>query len=129
MITNRVYSHIVSIDFDGTCVTNEFPKVGIDIGAEIVLRKILKKGNKIILNTCRGGVFLEDAINWFKEKEIKLSSINESINKKSDSSNKVYAKIYIDDCNLGCPLINNGKNKPYVDWIKVEEMLKIKGIV
>jgi len=33
----------IVIDFDGTCVTHDFPRVGKDIGAEPVLRKLYKK--------------------------------------------------------------------------------------
>jgi hypothetical protein len=28
---------VIAVDFDGTCVTHEYPKVGRDIGAESVL--------------------------------------------------------------------------------------------
>lgn len=30
---------ILGLDFDGTCVTHEFPKIGKDIGAIPVLKK------------------------------------------------------------------------------------------
>ena len=42
---------IIAVDFDGTCVTHDFPNVGKNIGAEIVLRKLSDKGHKIILYT------------------------------------------------------------------------------
>lgn len=44
---------IIAVDFDGTCVTHEFPKVGKDIGAVPVLKKLIEKGHKIILYTMR----------------------------------------------------------------------------
>ena len=44
---------IIAVDFDGTCVTHDFPKVGKNIGAEIVLKKFTDKGHKIILYTMR----------------------------------------------------------------------------
>ena len=31
----------ICVDFDGTCVTHEFPKVGKDIGAVPVLKKLV----------------------------------------------------------------------------------------
>ena len=43
----------IAVDFDGTCVTHDFPKVGKNIGAEIVLKKLADKGHKIILYTMR----------------------------------------------------------------------------
>lgn len=42
---------IIAVDFDGTCVIHEFPKVGKDIGAVPVLKKLIEKGHKIILYT------------------------------------------------------------------------------
>lgn len=42
---------IIAVDFDGTCVTHEFPKVGRDIGAVPVLRKLVENGHKLILFT------------------------------------------------------------------------------
>ena len=38
----------IAVDFDGTCVTHDFPNVGKNTGAEIVLRKLSDKGHKII---------------------------------------------------------------------------------
>jgi hydroxymethylpyrimidine pyrophosphatase-like HAD family hydrolase len=44
---------IVAVDFDGTCVTHEFPRVGEEIGAAEVLKELTDKGHKIILFTMR----------------------------------------------------------------------------
>lgn len=44
---------IIAVDFDGTCVAHEFPKVGKDIGAAPILKKLVEKGHKIILYTMR----------------------------------------------------------------------------
>ena len=38
----------ICIDFDGTCVTHEFPKVGKDIGAVSVLKKLLLSNIKAV---------------------------------------------------------------------------------
>lgn len=34
---------IIAVDFDGTCVTHEFPKVGKDIGAAPILKNLNPK--------------------------------------------------------------------------------------
>lgn len=34
---------IIAIDFDGTCVTHEYPNIGRDIGP--VLRKLVENGH------------------------------------------------------------------------------------
>lgn len=39
----------ICIDFDGTCVTHEYPKIGKDIGAVPVLKRLIETGNKLIL--------------------------------------------------------------------------------
>lgn len=135
----------IAIDFDGTCVTHEFPKVGKDIGAVPILKKLVDKGHRLILFTMRsddqdsecnspspeypdihGGNYLSDAVEWFRENEIPLYGKN--VNPSQilwTKSPKVYAQLYIDDASLGCPLkFTHISDRPYVDWIKVEKLLK-----
>ena len=116
MIKNR----IVSVDFDGTCVTHEYPNIGRDIGAGVVLRKLVASGNKIILHTMRSGDHLLDAVRWFRKNGINLYGINENPDQHSwTSSPKPYAHIYIDDAALGCPLKSdeiNHNGRPFCDW-------------
>jgi hypothetical protein len=115
----------IAVDFDGTCVTNEYPNVGRDIGAVPVLKKLVDAGHKLILNTMRSGKELADAIRWFIDNNIPLFGINENPTQKSwTASPKVYAHIYIDDAALGCPLTTDSfVTKPYVDWSEVEKQL------
>jgi len=35
----------------------------------------------------------------------------------------------IDDSALGCPLVYGKHSRPYVDWVKVEEILKQTGYI
>lgn len=124
---------IIGLDFDGTVCTHEFPKIGKDIGAIPVLRRIIDKGHKIILFTMRGnkgGSTLDDAINWFRENDIPLYGVNSNPNQWSwTSSPKPYCNLYIDDAALGGPLINNGSSRPYVNWNEVENILESYGII
>ena len=116
----------IAVDFDGTCVTNEYPNVGRDIGAVPVLKKLVDAGHKLILNTMRSGKELADAIRWFIDNNIPLFGINENPTQKSwTASPKVYAHIYIDDAALGCPLTTDDlvTKKPFVDWEEVEKQL------
>lgn len=139
-----------AVDFDGTCVTHDFPKVGKNIGAQIVLKKLADKGHKIILYTMRShpskktekaetsGMVpttndcLQDAIDWFKKYDIPLFGVNDNPSQHSwTDSSKVYANMYIDDAALGIPLVykdmshmhDSSVMRPYVDWIRVSEML------
>jgi len=138
---------IFAIDFDGTCVTHEFPKVGRHIGAVPVLKALVASGHQLILWTMRSdkedvdtkvegihdisGAFLTDAVNWFKENDIELWGINENPEQKSwTASPKAFANMYIDDMALGCPLRKAGDvEKPFVDWNRVGEYLVSAGII
>lgn len=39
---------IIAIDFDGTCVTHDYPRIGKDIGAVPVLKKIVENGHRLL---------------------------------------------------------------------------------
>jgi len=138
----------IVVDFDGTCVTHEFPKVGKDIGAVPVLKKLIESGHKLILFTMRsdienpksdeynikaiGGKYLTEAINWFEQNGIPLYGINENPKQKDwTKSPKAYGQLYIDDAALGCPLryIPDISDRPFVDWFKVEKILWHSGVI
>lgn len=109
----------IAIDFDGTCVTHEYPEIGRDLGATTTLKTLVDNGHKLILLTMRSGKTLEDAKHWFEERGIILYGVNENLSQKRwTESPKVYANLYIDDANLGTPLIKNSiaSDRPYVDW-------------
>lgn len=42
---------IIAVDFDGTCVTHEFPKVGKDIGAVTLISNKLFKTKEELLKS------------------------------------------------------------------------------
>ena len=132
----------VVIDFDGTCVTHEFPLIGKDIGAVPVLKKLVEKGHNLILFTMRsniddpesqngtiflqGGKYLTLAQNWFKKNNIPLYGVQFNPTQTSwTHSPKAYGQLYIDDAALGCPLVYDSdiSSNPFVDWKKVERML------
>ena len=134
----------INLDFDGTCVTHEFPKVGKDIGAVPVLKELVANGHNIILFTMRSDVtepyskspetvtesgnYLTDAVNWFKENDIPLYGIQTNPTQHTwTTSPKSYAQIVIDDSALGCPLSYDAKgvfsNRPFVDWVRIRHLL------
>jgi len=137
---------IISVDFDGTCVSHEFPNIGKDIGAVPVLKELVKNNHKLILFTMRSdisnptgednelhlesGNYLTDAINWFKENNIPLYGIQTNPTQHTwTTSPKAYAQLYIDDAALGCPLIFGEHERPYVDWQMVYKILVARGII
>lgn len=113
---------VIAIDFDGTCVTHEYPNIGKPIGSEIVLKHLTDNDSKLILHTMRCGDTEKEAVNWFKEKNIPLFGVNENPGQKSwTDSKKVYAHFYIDDAAIGVPLlyIKEYAKRPFVHWLKV----------
>ena len=124
---------IIAIDFDGTCVTNDFPKIGKTVpGCLEVLKKCLSKGNKLILWTVRDKDKLTEAIEWFNQNKIKLYGINNNPQQQSWSgSRKIYYNYLIDDRSLGCPLTTHRSlsPKPFVDWKIVEKILEKDGVI
>jgi hypothetical protein len=118
----------IAVDFDGTCVTHEYPKVGKDIGAVPVLKRLIAGGNRLILNTMRCGKELQDAVDWFKVNDIPLYGINEDPGQKEwTKSPKVFANLYIDDAALGCPLMRDitKSKRDFVDWNEVDKLLRV----
>lgn len=116
---------VIAVDFDGTCVTHDYPYIGSDIGAVPVLRELVDAGYNLVLNTMRSGRLEKDAVKWFKENNIPLYGVNCNPDQKSwTSSPKVFADLYIDDAALGIPLkTSQTSTRPFVDWIAVRELL------
>lgn len=115
----------VGIDFDGTCVEHKFPRLGENVPhVTRVLNKILRRGHQLILYTMRSDEYLKQAVKWFNDEDIPLYGIQYDPEQMQwTSSNKCNADIVIDDRNLGIPLILPANGRPYVDWLKVEQML------
>ena len=120
----------IAVDFDGTCVKHMYPKVGEDVpNCERVLKRLVNEGHNLILFTMRSDGTLNDAVKWFKEKNIPLYGIQENPTQKNwTNSPKAYADIYIDDSSLGALItgeIENGqlKGRFYIDWNMVEEFM------
>ena len=120
---------VIAIDFDGTCVTHEYPYMGSDIGAVPVLKELTEAGYHLVLNTMRSGKTEKEAVKWFKDNDIPLYGVNKNPDQKSwSASPKVYADLYIDDSALGVPLTSSPTStRPYVDWVRVREWLVTEG--
>ena len=129
---------VICIDFDGTCVSHEFPAIGEDIGAVPVLKALTDKGHQLVLFTMRsdmlsptsddynikgtGDAYLSQAVAWFEDNGIPLFGVNSNPTQSSwTESPKAYGGMYIDDLALGCPLIYpaDSSKPPYVDWLEI----------
>lgn len=97
---------IIAIDFDGTIAIDNYPKIGVPVPYAIeTIRKIKKQGHYIIINTCRCGDRLIDAVNWMTEKGVMFDRVNDNhpieTAKYDSNSRKVFAHLYIDDRQIG----------------------------
>lgn len=85
---------------------SEYPALGKERRlASIVINKFILQGYGIIINTCREGIALADAIEWMKKHHIHYHYVNcnfpHLIRKFSADCRKISADVYIDDKNLG----------------------------
>lgn len=96
---------IIAIDFDGTIVENEFPKIGKPLPyAFEVMKGLQERGHDLILWTFRDGIHLSEAVDFCKENGIEFFTVNHSFPKENFDlaiSRKIYADVYIDDKNVG----------------------------
>lgn len=118
----------VILDFDGTCTTHEYPRIGRSIGAEERLKQLVKNGHNLILFTMRSGKELDDAVEWFKTNEIELYGIQTHPEQKRwTTSPKAWGDYIIDDTCAFMPLMRTYKHdRYYVNWDSMEdELIKI----
>lgn len=95
----------IAVDFDGTIVENNFPRIGKPIlFAFESLKKLQEEGHRLILWTYRHGVRLEEAVDFCKQNGLEFYAINKSYPEEefdNSISRKILADIFIDDRNLG----------------------------
>jgi hypothetical protein len=98
---------IVAVEFDGTIVENDYPKIGKERPmAFLILNEIQFRGNKIILWTRRDGEELNEAIRFCQQNGFHFDAVNIEITPNNQFNNqntsiKLKADVYIDSRNLG----------------------------
>ncbi len=105
---------ICVIDFDGTIVKHDFPRIGEPLPEAFKVMKELKAaGWVLILWTCRENdghkinrQYLKDAVDFCKENGVEFDGANETpmefeFRPEGTLRRKVYGNVYIDDRNLG----------------------------
>ena len=102
MITETI---TIAVDFDGTIVEDEYPKIGKPIiFAFDTLKKLQENGHRLILWTYRKGQTLEDAVQFCEKNGIIFYAVNKSFPEEEFDpkySRKINADIFIDDRNVG----------------------------
>ena len=121
----------ILIDFDGTCVTHEFPLVGKDIGAAQVLRDLVRNGHRLILFTMRAeDCSIQPALDWFAENDIALYAVQRHLEQhKFTSSPKALGDLMIDDTALGVQLYSCRLSRDCVDWQWAAAKLQRRGLL
>lgn len=108
----------IAVDFDGTIVLHEFPRIGSPVPfAFHWLRRWKEAGATLILWTVRNGTTLNEAVRFLLDKQgFVFDAVNEFPGDAAWSgSPKVYANLYVDDAAFGCPLVQ-AVPRSFVDW-------------
>lgn len=96
----------VAVDFDGTIVTHEYPKIGKDIPFAIDTLIRLQKDFHVclLLWTVREGVELDEAVAYCRTRGLEFNAINNNYYEEKKEDNmprKLKADVFIDDRNIG----------------------------
>lgn len=99
---SKTPEHILAIDFDLTICMSDYPKLGQQrFNAGYIIRKLYDEGFGIVINTCREGHALSDAMHWLKEHNIPYHYVNcnfpHLIERYKADCRKISADMYIDD--------------------------------
>lgn len=96
---------IIAVDFDGTIVEHNYPRIGNEIPFAIEsLLELQKEGHQLILWTYRTGDLLTEAVGYCKERGLEFYAVNQNYPEEEfdeSISRKIYADLYIDDRNIG----------------------------
>ncbi|MBO7233899.1 MAG: hypothetical protein J6V13_02790 [Paludibacteraceae bacterium] len=98
---------IIAVDFDGTIVTHEYPRIGKEIPFAIeTLKKIQQEtGHQLILWTVREGKELQDAVEFCRARGLEFYAVNKSYPEEQlehgCSRKLANVDLWIDDRNLG----------------------------
>jgi len=102
MITD---TQTIAVDFDGTIVEDEYPKIGKPlIFAFDSLKKLQEQGHRLILWTYRHGKALDEAVEFCKKNGIVFYAVNKSFPEEEFDpkySRKINADTFIDDRSIG----------------------------
>ncbi|MAN58446.1 MAG: hydrolase [Flavobacteriaceae bacterium] len=98
-------TYTIAVDFDGTIVEDEFPRIGKPIiFAFDTLKKLQENGHRLILWTYRDGKRLQEAVDFCRQHGITFYAVNRSFPEEeydTKYSRKINADYFIDDRNIG----------------------------
>lgn len=94
---------IIAVDFDGTIVEHEYPKIGKPIPFAIeTLKELQRDGHTLLLWSVRSGDLLQEAIDYVESQGVKFYAYNKNYPDEdvTRASRKLNADIFIDDRNV-----------------------------
>jgi hydroxymethylpyrimidine pyrophosphatase-like HAD family hydrolase len=96
---------IIAVDFDGTIVEHEYPKIGKPkLFAFETMKALQDRGDQLILWTYRAGKELDEALEFCKLNGVEFYAVNKNYPEEiydDTISRKILADVYIDDRNIG----------------------------
>ena len=117
----KPFKAILAIDFDLTICMSNYPELGMQRkDAGHFIRLLISRGYGVVINTCREGVALADAIKWLHSNNIPYHYVNcnfpHLIEEYGADCRKISADLYIDDkCLTGLP-----------EWKEIYNIIKDK---
>ena len=97
----------IAIDFDGTVVEHEYPKIGREIPFAVdTLKMLIRDRHNLILWSCREGQLLDDAVEWCRKRGIEFYAVNRDYPEEQKEGNRSFSRklkvdLFIDDRNVG----------------------------
>lgn len=114
-------SKVIAIDFDGTIVEHDYPRIGKEmLFAFATIKELHKKGHKLILNTYRTGDLLEEAVEYCRKNGVEFYAVNKNYPEEElteKTPRKLDVDIFIDDRNIG----------GFIGWSSVWQTLHPEG--
>jgi len=95
---------IIAVDFDGTIVEHEYPRIGKPIPFAIDTLKLLQQEPEVrlILWSVREDDLLQEAVDYCESRGVKFYAANKNYPEEEyPSPRKINADLFIDDKNLG----------------------------
>ena len=95
---------VIAVDFDGTIVEHEYPRIGKPVPFAIETLKLLQqeKDYRLILWSVREGDLLQEAVDYCESRGLKFYAANKNYpEEETPNPRKINADLFIDDKNLG----------------------------
>ena len=102
---SNVDSKTIAIDFDGTIVEHDYPRIGREmLFAFATIKELHKKGHRLILFTYRTGELFDEAVEYCKKNGVEFYAVNKNFPEETyseDIPRKLNVDVFIDDRNVG----------------------------